>query len=78
MNKKTIIVTGGFGVIGLALSKNLLNQGHNECSDNKTNQAKLFKDKRSNLLVIKTNLNKENEIRKTIRLSLKNFNQIDR
>ena len=78
MNKKTIIVTGGFGVIGLALSKNLLNQGHNVVlADNKTNQAKLFKDKRSNLLVIKTNLNKENEIRKTIRLSLKKFNQID-
>ena len=74
MNKKTIIVTGGFGVIGLALSKNLLNQGHNVVlADNKTNQAKLFKDKRSNLLVIKTNLNKENEIRKTIRLSLKNL-----
>lgn len=78
MNKKTIIVTGGFGVIGLALSKNLLNQGHNiVLVDNKTNQAKSFKDKSSNLLVIKTNLNKENEIRKTIRLSLKKFNQID-
>ena len=60
MNKKTIMVTGGFGVIGLALSKNLLNQGHNVVlADNKTNQAKLFKDKRSNLLVIKTNLNKD-------------------
>ena len=28
MNKKTIIVTGGLGTIGLALSKSLLQQGH--------------------------------------------------
>ena len=28
MNKKTIIVTGGLGTIGLALSKSLLKQGH--------------------------------------------------
>ena len=28
MIKKTIIVTGGFGTIGFALSKSLLEQGH--------------------------------------------------
>ena len=75
MNKKTIIVTGGFGTIGFALSKSLLEQGHKVVIvDTKIKNLKFNKH---DALVIKTNLNKENEIKKLISLCVKKFKKID-
>lgn len=75
MNKKTIIVTGGSGTIGLALSKSLLKQGHKVI----TVDTKIYKirNNNSNLFMIKANLNKENKIKKFISLCANKFKRID-
>ena len=75
MNKKTIIVTGGSGTIGLALSKSLLKQGHKVI----TVDTKIYKirNNNSNLFMIKSNLNKENNIKKFISLCANKFKRID-
>ena len=75
MNKKTIIVTGGFGTIGFALSKSLLEQGHKVVIVD--TKIKKFKFNKHDAFVIKTNLNKENEIKKLISLCVKKFKKID-
>ena len=78
MNKKTIIVTGGFGVIGLALSKSLLEQGHKVIVvDTKIQKIKNLKFNNINLFILKANLNKENNIKKLISLCVKKFKKID-
>ena len=64
MNKKTIIVTGGFGTIGFALSKSLLEQGHKVIAvDTKIKKIKNLKLNNLNLFVLKANLNKEKDIK---------------
>lgn len=78
MNKKTVIVTGGFGTIGFALSKSLLEQGHRVIIiDTKIKKINNFKFNNSNFFLLKANLNKENEIKKAISLGLKKFKKID-
>ena len=59
MNKKTIIVTGGLGTIGLALSKSLLKQGHIVIAvDTKKNKNTNNND---NFFIFKIDLNKRME-----------------
>ena len=78
MIKKTIIVTGGFGTIGLVLSKSLLEQGHKVIiADNKIKTIKNLKLNKFNVSVLKTNLNNENEIKKLISLCTKKFKKVD-
>ncbi len=78
MIKKTIIVTGGFGTIGFALSKSLLEQGHKVIiADNKIKTIKNLKLNKFNVSVLKTNLNNENEIKKLISLCTKKFKKVD-
>ena len=78
MNKKTIIITGGFGTIGFALSTSLLKQGHRVISvDTRVNNTNKLRDNNANLFVIKANLNKENEIKKLITLCEKKFKKVD-
>jgi len=78
MIKKTIIVTGGFGTIGFALSKSLLEQGHKVIIvDNKIKKIKNLKFNKFNVFVLKTNLNNENEIKKLISLCTKKFKKVD-
>ena len=63
MNKKTIIITGGFGTIGFALSTSLLKQGHRVINvDTRVNKTNKLRDNNDNLFVIKANLNKENDL----------------
>lgn len=76
MKKKTIIVTGGFGTIGFALSKILLEQGHKVIiADTKITKIKNLN--KHDVFVIKTNLNKENQIQKLITYCSKKFSKID-
>lgn len=78
MIKKTIIVTGGFGTIGLVLSKSLLEQGHKVIiADNKIKTIKNLKLNKFNVSVLKINLNNENEIKKLISLCAKKFKKVD-
>ena len=78
MIKKTIIVTGGFGTIGFALSKSLLEQGHKVIIvDNKIKKIRNLKFNKFNVFVLKTNLNNENEIKKLISLCTKKFKKVD-
>ena len=78
MNKKTIIITGGFGTIGFALSTSLLKQGHRVINvDTIVNKTNKLRDNNDNLFVIKANLNKENEIKKLITLCEKKFKKVD-
>ena len=78
MNKKIIIVTGGFGTIGFALSKSLLEQGHKVIAvDTNIKKIKNLSFNNSNLIVLKANLNKENEIKKLITLCEKKFKKVD-
>ena len=75
MNKKTIIVTGGLGTIGLALSKSLLKQGHIVIAvDTKKNKITNHND---NFFIFKIDLNKENGIKKLITLCEKKFKKVD-
>ncbi len=77
MKKKNIIITGGFGTIGEALSKSLLKQGHNVIIiDTKVKKKNNLINKK-NLFVIKKNINKENEIKKIVLQISKKFNKID-
>ena len=78
MNKKIIIVTGGFGTIGFALSKSLLEQGHKVIAvDTKIKKTKNLKFNNLNFFVLKANLNKENEIKKLISFCVKKFKKVD-
>jgi len=80
MNKKTIIVTGGFGTIGFALSKSLLEQGHKVIAvdtDTKIKKIKNLKLNNLNLLVLKANLNKEKDIKRLISICVKKFKKVD-
>ncbi len=78
MNKKTIVVTGGFGTIGFALSKSLLEQGHRVIIvDTKIKKIKNFNFNKFNAFVLKANLNKESEIKKLISLCIKKFKKVD-
>ncbi len=78
MNKKTIIVTGGFGTIGFALSKSLLEQGHKVIAvDTKIKKIKNLKLNNLNLFVLKANLNKEKDIKRLISICVKKFKKID-
>ncbi len=77
MKKKNIIITGGFGTIGIALSKSLLRQGHNVIIiDTKVKKKNNLINKK-NLFVIKKNINKENEIKKFVFQIAKKFSKID-
>jgi len=75
MKKKTILITGGFGTIGLVLSKSLLEQGHKVIIVD--TKIKKMKYNKYDAFVIKTNLNKENEIEKLISICAKKFKKID-
>ena len=78
--KKVILVTGGFGTIGLAVSKTLLKQGHTvlivdtkKFSLNKFD----FKFDDDKLKIFRSNFIKENEIKKILSLCIKKYKKID-
>ena len=75
MNKKTIIVTGGLGTIGLALTNSLLKQGHIVIAVD-TKKIRI-RNNRANLFIFKMNLNKEDGIKKLINLCEKKFKKVD-
>tara|TARA_B100001057_G_scaffold60930_2_gene54183 strand:+ start:786 stop:1535 length:750 start_codon:yes stop_codon:yes gene_type:complete len=78
MNKKKIIVTGGSGIIGFALTKSLLSHGHKVISvDTNTKKINTLKRNNTDLIVIKANLNKENETKKFMSFCIKKFKIID-
>ena len=78
MNKKTIIVTGGFGTVGFALTESLLEKGHKVIAvDTKIKRIKNFNFNNSNFFVLRANINKENEIKKLISLCVKKFKKVD-
>ncbi len=75
MNKKTIIVTGGLGTIGLSLTNSLLKQGHIVIAVD-TKKIRI-RDNSANLFIFKMNLNKEDGIKKLINLCEKKFKKVD-
>ncbi len=79
-NKKTVIITGGAGRIGLALTKDLIKKGHQVLIGD-INKIKLIQIKKSinskNLIIFSSNLVNKKNIDKFIQYGLKKFKKID-
>ena len=81
MKKKTILVTGSTGVIGLAITQHFYNKGFNVVVNGQCKPAqlqavkKLFKASRS--LYFNSDLTKTTNIKKIIKASVKKFKSID-
>lgn len=79
--KKTILVTGGTGVIGLSIIDLFYKKGFNVIAAgiSKANNTKVFKKKFSSKrsLTINTELTSSKNVRKVIASSLKKFKKID-
>ena len=79
--KKTILVTGGTGVIGLSIIELFYKKGFNVIAAglSKANNTKIFKKKFSSKrsLTINTELTSSKNVRKVIASSLKKFKKID-
>ena len=79
-NKKTVIITGGAGRVGLALTKDLIKKGHQVLIGdiNKANLIKIKKNINSNdLIIFNSNLTNKKNIDKFIQYGLKKFKKID-
>ena len=79
--KKTILVTGGTGVIGLSIIEVFYKKGFNVIAAgiSKANNTKIFKKKFSSKrsLTINTELTSSKNVKKVITSSLKKFKKID-
>ena len=79
--KKTILVTGGTGVIGLSIIELFYKKGFNVIATgiSKANNTKIFKKKFSSKrsLTINTELTSSKNVKKVIASSLKKFKKID-
>lgn len=76
--KKNIIITGGTGTIGSALSRSLIKQGHKVIIvDTKIKKINEFKNDKIKPEIIRADINKENDIKKFIQLCSKKFKRID-
>ena len=79
--KKTILVTGGTGVIGLSIIELFYKKGFNVIAAGiaKANNTKIFKKKFSSKrsLTINTELTSSKNVKKVIASSLKKFKKID-
>ena len=79
--KKTILVTGGTGVIGLSIIELFYKKGFNVIAAGitKANNTKIFKKKFSlkRSLTINTELTSSKNVKKVIASSLKKFKKID-
>lgn len=79
-SQKTIIITGGAGRVGLALTKDLIKKGHQVLIGdiNKTHLIKIKKKINSNnLIIFSGNLTNKKNINKFIEFGLKKFTKID-
>jgi NAD(P)-dependent dehydrogenase (short-subunit alcohol dehydrogenase family) len=79
-SQKTVIITGGAGRVGLALTKDLIKKGHQVLIGdiNKTHLIKIKKKINSNnLIIFSGNLTNKKNINKFIEFGLKKFTKID-
>ena len=79
-SQKTVIITGGAGRVGLALTKDLIKKGHQVLIGdiNKTHLVKIKKKINSNnLIIFSGNLTNKKNINKFIEFGLKKFKKID-